>query len=378
MKKVLSILFIVSMAACLCVGLSGCNSASKLEKEIVGTWISPAVGEVTFYSDGSFSGTLPFEISIDIDGVYTVNSGDEIIVEFYYSDKFYDRIIDVELEGDELSLFYFMGQTGGVYTRKTDSNGEYYLEENNEYQEPEETTALSLEFAAEKNEDGVYDLLQGETIISNWHFYNVKYMLDDKSGYDKGGHLFIYGTFSEREPLEIPIFNKNLPVAIYFDADELNFIKITSDTHYAPDLNLADYNDGLGFCKSPFKIHFSAGGMNNSQYDFKNSDEIEINGEDYETFLNKRAVNFKQGWSSYYAFIEATAGEKFTIGGYKEAEWVEYDFYADVPFWYQDTYEKVTVPVEKTRNGYFTVDLSGFEPGLYYNVDKGQMLKITE
>ena len=117
MKKVLSVLLIVSMAVCLCVGLTGCNSASKLEKEIVGTWTSPEFGEVTFNQDGSFSGTLPFEISIDIDGTYTVNGGDQIIVQFYYSDEFYDRVLDVELEDNELSISYFLQGTSGVYTR---------------------------------------------------------------------------------------------------------------------------------------------------------------------------------------------------------------------------------------------------------------------
>ena len=372
MKKFLSVAFIISVITCLSIGLTGCNKmfASKLEKAIVGTWISPDIGEVTFNEDGSFSGTLPFEILIDIDGTYTVNSGDEIIVEFYYSDKFYDRSLDVELKEDELSLFYFMRQTGGIYTRKTDFNGEYYAGENNEYQEPEETTALSLEFAAEKNEDGVYDLLQGETDIYIWRFHEVQYMLDDKSGYDKGNHLLIYGyDFVGNEQLKIPIFNKNLPVAIYFDADELTFIKITSDTHYAPNLNFAGYRSV--YDKSPYI--FNASVVADPKYNFENSDEVEINGENYDEFLDKHAVRFKG-----FVFLEAEKGEKFTIGGYREAEWVEYDFYADVPFWYQDSYEEVTVSVEKTRNGYFTVDLSGLESGLYYNLDKNQMIEITE
>ena len=76
--------------------------------------------------------------------------------------------------------------------------------------------------------------------------------------------------------------------------------------------------------------------------------------------------------------IDAEKDEKFIIGGYKGTEWVEYEFFADVPFWYQDSYEKVTVPVEKTRNGYFTVDLSGLEPGLYYNSTNDRMIEITD
>jgi len=124
MKKLLSCILVISIVTCLGLGFTGCDkiAASKLEEEIVGTWVSPEIGEVTFNSDGSFSGTLPFEILIDIDGVYKVESGNEIIVEFYYSDEFYSRILEVEVEDDELSISYFMKGTSGVYSRKTDVN----------------------------------------------------------------------------------------------------------------------------------------------------------------------------------------------------------------------------------------------------------------
>lgn len=168
MKRILSILLIVSMVACLCVGLTGCNSASKLKEEIVGTWISPEFGEVTFNQDGSFRGTLPFEISIDIDGVYTVNSGDQIIVQFYYSDEFYDRILDVELEGDKLTISYFLQGTSGVYTRKTDLNGEYYAEENNttDYESADVTELIVTTEATTEAEDVFLALYDSDNWLS--------------------------------------------------------------------------------------------------------------------------------------------------------------------------------------------------------------------
>ena len=120
MKKLLSCILVISIVTCLGLGFTGCDkiAASKLEEEIVGTWVSPEIGEVTFNADGSFSGTLPFEIMIDVEGVYTVSSGEQIVVEFYYADEFHQRILGVELDDDELSISYFMEGTSGVYSRK--------------------------------------------------------------------------------------------------------------------------------------------------------------------------------------------------------------------------------------------------------------------
>ena len=256
----------------------------------------------------------------------------------------------------------------------------FFDETGNEYQEDEtpgvpeeneEDETQSFKYMAEKNEDGVYDLLQGDYGWDSYSEYKVRYMLDDRSGYDEGGHFFVYGSSDVR----IPIFGKNESVAIYTDVDELTFIKITSDTHYAPDIRFKKY-DGFEYDKAPRRID----GLGTWHYNFNDSDEIEINGENYDDFLDKYAVSLREDYyvSNYFALIDAEKGEKFTIGGYEGTKWVEYDFYADVPFWYQDTYEKVTVPVEKTRNGYFTVDLSGLESGLYYNLTNKQMIEITE
>lgn len=282
-----------------------------------------------------------------------------------------------------LSALYGCGSSGDDYSSDypAEYGDEVYDENNNEYQEDEtpeaseenaEDDTQSLTYEAELNEDGVYDLLQGDYDWSAYHRYKVRYMLDDKSGYDEGGHFFVYGNSDVR----IPVFSKNETVAIYTDVDELAFIKITSDIHYAPDLDLADEFDGLGYEKAPYGIS----GLGKWRYNFCNSDEIEINGEDYDEFLGKHTINLRADYygTNYFALIDAEKGEKFTIGGYEGTKWVEYDFYADVPFWYQDTYEKVTVPVEKTRNGYFTVDLSGLETGLYYNLTNDRMAEITE
>ena len=281
-----------------------------------------------------------------------------------------------------LSALYGCGSSGDDYS--SDYTAEYedevYDENNNEYQEDEtpeapeenaEDDTQSLTYEAELNEDGVYDLLQGDYDWSAYHRYKVRYMLDDKSGYDEGGHFFVYGNNDVR----IPVFSKNANIAIYTDVDELTFIKITSDIHYAPDIRFKKY-DEFEYEKAPRTINW----LGIPLYNFCNSDEVEINGENYDDFLDKHAISLREDYyvPNYFALIDAEKGERFTIGGYEGTKWVEYDFYADVPFWYQDTYEKVTVPVEKTRNGYFTVDLSGLETGLYYNLTNDRMAEITE
>lgn len=280
------------------------------------------------------------------------------------------------------SALYGCGSSGDDYSSDypAEYEDEVYEENYNEYQEDEtpevpeenaEDDTQSLTYKAELNEDGVYNLLQNNNDCS---VYKVNYISDDRTEYDEGGHLFVYANSGST----IPVFSKSEPTAIYFDADEITFIKITSDIHYAPDVNFADsiYNNMLYYDVAPRKIS----GLGVYLYNFSNSDEIEINGENYDEFLDKRTVKLKEDYyvNNFFVLIDAEKGEEFNIGGYNGTAWNEYTFYADVPFWYQDTYEKVTVPVEKTRNGYFTVDLSTLESGTYVNLTNKQLIEITD
>ena len=240
-----------------------------------------------------------------------------------------------------------------------------YDDYNDNYEENDYTDTQSFRYRAEKNEDDVYDLMQGETNDSLYKFKKVRYALTDRSGYDDGGHIFIYSFSSDAR---IPVFSKNEPIAIYYDADQLTLIKITSEVQYAPDINFANpiFNGLSYYNRAPYSIN----GLGMPRYNLSDSEEIEINGENYDEYLLEKSVILAQeGYSpAYFSIVSAEKDEVFSIGGYHGTEWTEYEFYADIPFWVQDSYEVITVPVEKTKNGYFTVDLSGLEAGTYYNL----------
>jgi len=272
-----------------------------------------------------------------------------------------------------VSVLYGCGSSDDNYSSdyiEQLENG-FFDETRNEYQENEEDDAQPFKYEAEMNDDGVYDLHQGD--------YTYRVSKNSEDFPDPGSDpLLVFGDSEVR----IAMFNKNDTAAVYSDVDEITFVKITTDISYTPDLNFATLVYGeSGYAKDPCEIGNEYAAVSYSQYDFTNSDEIEINGEDYNQFLDEHTISL--GRSGYYftgpfTIIDAEKGEKITIGGYKETEWIEYDFYADCCFWYQDSYEQVTAPVEKTRNGYFTVDLSGLEPGLYCTVDEHHYGKVIE
>ena len=276
-----------------------------------------------------------------------------------------------------VSALYGCGSSGDVPVEKfsssdeIESDGMYNNEGDNGYSE-EDPAARPLKFNAKPNEDGVYDLFQEDEYgVQHYYYENkVSELVDIDNGCVSCNKLLINGTSDSR----IAVFNKNDTMAIYIDRDELEFIKITSDIKYAPNLNF-DYDlfEGvITYDKAPRRID----GLGTWLYNFYQSDEIEMNGEDYKEFLDKHAINMRTGSVEHISLIDGKKGEKFVVAGYYGTSWEACEFYADVPFWIIDSYEKLTVPIEKTRNGYFIVDLSGVEPGVYYA--HGRVLEITE
>lgn len=71
-----------------------------------------------------------------------------------------------------------------------------------------------------------------------------------------------------------------------------------------------------------------------------------------------------------YKLLDGQKNEKFTFGGYVGTEWQEFVATANVEY-YKVYYnngnspDKI-IPTEKTKNGYFSVDFSDLEPGIYY------------
>ncbi|MBQ3499003.1 MAG: hypothetical protein IJA87_07750 [Clostridia bacterium] len=122
MKKVLSIVLVIAVMACIGAGFTGCDKvfAPKLEKEIVGTWVSDN-SQITFREDGSLSGTVPFLGSVSLNGTYTVNSDTNQVTVTYSLPLGLskDTIFNVVIEEDTLTVSGGLFETTTVYTRQT-------------------------------------------------------------------------------------------------------------------------------------------------------------------------------------------------------------------------------------------------------------------
>lgn len=123
MKKILSIVLVIAVMACVCVGFTGCDEmfAPKLEKEIVGTWTTDN-SQLTFREDGTLSGTIPFIGSVSFNGTYTVNNETNQVTITYSLPLGLskDTVFNVTVEEDTLTATGGIFDTTTVYTRQAD------------------------------------------------------------------------------------------------------------------------------------------------------------------------------------------------------------------------------------------------------------------
>lgn len=122
MKKVLSIVLVIAVMACIGAGFAGCDKvfAPKLEKEIVGTWVSDnGLLSYTFREDGTMSGNIEAIGVISVNGTYTVdNETNKVSVKYTVLGISYDKELTANL-GEE--IYTLTDQTLGVttvYTRQ--------------------------------------------------------------------------------------------------------------------------------------------------------------------------------------------------------------------------------------------------------------------
>ena len=123
MKKVLSIVLVIAVLACVGAGFAGCDKilAPKLEKEIVGTWTSDN-SQLAFREDGTMSGTIPFIGSVSLNGTYTVNNETNQVTITYSLPLGLskDTVFNVTIEDDTLTATGGIFDTTTVYTRQAD------------------------------------------------------------------------------------------------------------------------------------------------------------------------------------------------------------------------------------------------------------------
>ncbi len=122
MKKVLSIVLVIAVMACVGAGFAGCDKifAPKLEREIVGTWISEnGLLSYTFREDGTMSGNIEAIGVISVNGTYTVNSEtNKVSVKYTVLGISYDKELDANLDEEVYTLTDKALGASIVYTRQ--------------------------------------------------------------------------------------------------------------------------------------------------------------------------------------------------------------------------------------------------------------------
>lgn len=243
-----------------------------------------------------------------------------------------------------------------------------------EESQPQQTEVTQSEYL-QKNEDGVVAITETddfyrERLIDNSDnkYREPKWASLDPSEEDKA--------LMKEMHLAIVIRDANMPVyklrqsdtaAVYEDVDRVNFYKIDSQPKYTLPYNFCfgtnvDSKDEI--INEPDRFYFIV----DDSYEIGFPIE-EINGQKINEFVNSNYEFYTSLGNDYYydyfKIVPLKKGEKVTIGGYIETEWLEKEVFANVEYYIIDD-TPVEIPTEKTKNGYFTVDTSSLEKGLYY------------
>lgn len=187
----------------------------------------------------------------------------------------------------------------------------------------------------------------------------------------------------------IPKIRRNQIVGITDSYEEVKIVPVgSSSPQYMVPLNFGnnpvedvdDFPDnlndnGIDFAYSNDNIDFDKGDL------LKPGNPLtECNNEDLSTFVNNNCDTFVYdtnggGWGlpqyRKYKVVAGNKNQEFVFGGYVYTEWQEFTTKACVEYYKiyanknGDKLSK-TIATKKTKNGYFSVDFSNIEPGIYY------------
>lgn len=244
--------------------------------------------------------------------------------------------------------------------------------------EPENTIPLTITLDSEGyvplNEDGVVELKSYSKTASD-----ENPCFTDYSDWDVQEKKYIVLWKHADEP--IPKIKKDSIIGIYETKETISLFPVDETTaQYTVPLNFfdefTDEPDSGKVADNPYVFL--------SEYFPKTELSIrgghlygltECNGQDLTEYVNNHSDVFydKIGLAPVdgYKLLNAQKNEEFTFGGYNGTEWEEFTVQAYLE--YIKVYQKpgggvgsVKLPVEKTKNGYFQVDFSGLESGVYY------------
>lgn len=244
-----------------------------------------------------------------------------------------------------------------------------------------ETAPNEYAITADVDSDG-YIVKNADGIIELYSYSETSHCLNPcyPKQWNEDGFILVWKNANEI----IPKIDKNSTVAIYDSYEEITVIPInTSTPYYTVPLNFFGYDEekvadfpnsllgrGVIITSKDENIDFSVDNLLTP-----GNPLTECNGEDLETFINNNSVVFYHQvdamlWHSY-KILDTEKNKEFEFGGYVGTNWETFTSRACVE--YYKVYPKSenqsisrTLTTEKTKNGYFTVDISTLDSGIYY------------
>ena len=262
-------------------------------------------------------------------------------------------------------LFSACGSSGG-----SSPNTLYSGEDVSITQASAETTTETESVYLTENEDGIIALEQPDVIHCDMR----------NPLYDAEGNAFIFIWKNTDEV--IPKVEKNKTLGIYQAYEEIEFIPIGDAVPmYTVPMNFYPFysdDNGDGITENP--LYFSGGQLGGVGRPSDNGDGIEgawdffraksslleCNEEDLGAFVNANCDVFDA-----FKLIKADKNQEFEFGYYYGTEWKTLTAKACIEYYkvYPNTADEkitITVPTQPTKEGYFSVDVSTMESGVYY------------
>ena len=163
-------------------------------------------------------------------------------------------------------------------------------------------------------------------------------------------------------------------VGIYSDEEKITFIPITSSPQYTLPLNFADSNGDIDKVnKQPeefgnFSGNYAAG-----------AEIVEVNGEDISKYVNNNCYDFQTNdeYLKCFKLLTCNKDEKLIFGYYIGTKWVETTVQASIEYYKAYYGNSIEIIPEKTKKGYFTVDITSLKKGLYFVKNYKQFIEIV-
>lgn len=172
--------------------------------------------------------------------------------------------------------------------------------------------------------------------------------------------------------------SKTAPLAIYDAYNKITFIKLNDNPLYFVPLNFDDITDKAD--SFPNKME----GFDDDLYELTDPGYPieECNNVVLDEFIKAHSVAYKQApglGSAYseYLFLCGEKNEEFEFGGYKGTKWITATVTASYALYTPSTDNKVEIVTTPTKNGYFSVDVSSLEAGVYYIREYDTLLEFV-